>query len=308
MADERQFQIRDRAGLEESKLNQEFVDFLRRAWFPVLVIALLLSGGSFLYRYYQKSVANELSVAFEELTAVSSGGRPNPTALIAVAETYPKVKSVAFLARLQAADAYMQAVRQRVALGGAINPDGTLVDPAKDALTDALREQYLTAAKEQYQLVHDTAKTIADKRNLALAAAFGLAAVAESSGNFSDAAAMYKDAAALAEASGDPLHATIANKRLETLDAVKQSPFILSKADLPPPPAPIPAPTPTSSNPTPNILPGEIPPVFTDPAASTGLPEIDNLINPAPSTPEPKPEQPNPEQPKPYQPKPDQPK
>jgi hypothetical protein len=294
MADERQFQIRERAGLEESKLNQEFIDFLSKWSSPLLAVVAVVVGSYWLYQRYQKSVASELSVAFEELTAVSAGGRPNPTALIAVAETYPKVKSVALLARLQAADAYMQAIRQRVALGGAINTDGTLVDPAKDALTDSLREQYLAAAKEQYQLVHDAAKSIEDKRNLAVAAAFGLAAVAESSGNFSDATAMYQEAAALAQAAGDPLHASIATKRIESLDTIKQSPLILSKADLPPPPAPVPAPTPT-----PTIDPTVGPAALPDPAASTGLPEIDNLINTTPATPPAA----NPEQPKPSEPK-----
>ena len=250
MTDDRQFQVRTGAGLEESRLNEDFIAFLRKWSTPLLIVVAVAAGGFALYTRYTKAQQEELSVAFEELRAAGTGERPNPTSLIAVAEQYPKIKSVANLARLQAADAYLRAVRQRVALGAAIKAeDGSLLD-ASGILTDALREQYLNNAKEQYQLVLDATKNTPEKRLLAVAAAFGIAAVDESAGNFSDATAAYEETIRLSEAAGDTLHVEIAKKRLASLDTVKQIGPVISQAELPKPPAP-PAPAAPAILPTP---------------------------------------------------------
>jgi hypothetical protein len=275
MTDDRQFQIRERAGLEDSKLNLEFIEFLRKWSTPLLIAIAVIAGGYALYTRYHKAQQDQLSVAFEELRMASRGERPNPTSLIAVAEQYPTVKSVALLARLQAADAYLRAVRQKAALGAAIKAeDGTIAD-ATGVLTDDLREQYLNAAKQQYQLVLDAAKSSDEKRMMAVAASFGLAAVAESAGNFSDASAAYEETVKLAEAAGDSVHADVAKKRIADLDAIKKVAPVLSQADLPKPPAP-------------PSLPSIIP--TTPPAAPAGSPATPNTPAPtpegaAPSTP-----------------------
>jgi hypothetical protein len=288
MTDDRQFQIRERAGLEDAKLNLEFIEFLRKWSTPLLIAVAVIAGGYALYTRYAKAQKEEISVAFEELHAASEGERPNPVSLIAVAEQYPKIKSVAVLARLGAGDAYLRAVRQRAALGAAINAaDGTLIE-ASGLLTDTQREEYLNNAKQQYQIVFDATKNVPEKHLLAVAAAFGIAAVAESSGNFSDASNAYEEAARLAEAAGDALHVEIAKKRIASLDNVKNIASLPSQADLPKPPAPPAPPTtlpaPIGPAPTPEATPA---PAATPAAApgTTPAPNTPAPSEPAPSTP-----------------------
>ena len=232
MADDRQFQIRDRAGLEESKLNVEFIEFLRKWGTPMLMAVAVVVGVYALYTRWERAQQAEVSAAFEELTSASSGGRPNPTSLLELADKYAKIKSVGLMARMSAADAWLQAVRQRVAIGAAIkNEDGTLLDEKTGTLTPELREQYLNSAKQQYQAVLDTTKGVAEKRLMAVAAAFGLAAVAESSGNFSEARTAYETAKALSEQAGDTLHVEVATKRLDSIDSIKEAPLLLLASD-----------------------------------------------------------------------------
>jgi hypothetical protein len=42
--DERQTQIRERAGLEEARYNQDFIEFLRRFGTPILMVAAVIAG------------------------------------------------------------------------------------------------------------------------------------------------------------------------------------------------------------------------------------------------------------------------
>lgn len=234
-----QFKITERAGLEESKLNQDFIEFLRKWSSPILLVAVAVFGGYALYQRYERSQATKIDAAFAEYTALLASGNPSPTSLLEIADTYKNVKSIGPMARLSAADAYMAAVRARRALGASVGQDGSL-SSTDGLLTSTLKEEYLVKAREIYAGVLKDCSKVPERRIMSLSAAFGLAAVAESEGNFSDATALYEQAATLAEGQGDQAHAKIARDRITGLDKLKTITEPLSAADLPKPPVPAP--------------------------------------------------------------------
>ncbi|MEK6702292.1 MAG: hypothetical protein AABZ53_08515 [Planctomycetota bacterium] len=142
-----QFKITERAGLEESKLNQDFIEFLRKWSSPILLVAVAIFGGYALYQRFERSQATKIDTAFAEYTALLSSGNPSPASLMEIADTYKSVKAIAPMARLSAADAYMAAVRARRALGASLNQDGSLAS-TDGVLTPALKEEYLGKARE----------------------------------------------------------------------------------------------------------------------------------------------------------------
>lgn len=273
MADDRHFQIKERAGLDESRYNTEFIEFLRTWGVKIALVGALGMAAYTGYHWWQQKVAGQVSGAFDDLSDLNAGARPNPVALLEIAEKHDGVKSVGPLARIHAADAYMQAVRMRAAVGATFNPDGSLKD-ASGILTDELRDRYLNDAKTQYQRVYDATKADPNRFLLAISAGFGLAAVAESAGNFTDATTAYKEVVAICEANDDAYHAEIANIRLGNLDSFKQAPIVLSATDLPKPPPP------------PPVLPETFPltPEAGGPIGPT--PIAPSPISPAPATPE----------------------
>ncbi len=292
---EPQFQIRERAGLEESKLNQDFIEFLRKWSSPILIVAVAIFGGYALYQRYERSQATKVDSAFADYTALLASGSPSPVSLLEIADTYKSVKGIGPMAQLSAADAYMAAVRARRSLGASVNPDGSLAS-TDGVLTPVLKEEYLGKAREIYKTVLSATSKVPEKRIMALSATFGLAAIAESEGNFSDATALYEQAATLAESQGDKAHAKIARDRITGLDKLKTITEPLSAADLPkPPPPPVlpaipagpagPAPITTPEG-TPAATPGATPTTPPSPAPDgTPIPSTPNVNPPIPAPP-----------------------
>lgn len=273
MADDRQFQIREKAGLEESRLNQDFIDLLRKVSTPLLVVVALIVGSYALYTRYTKAQLDNLNLAFAELNAATATENPNPTTLLDLAAQHKGLPGVAFKARLDAADAYLRAVRRHVALGAQVEADGTITN-ADGVLTPQLREQYLAAAREQYELVLNATKGDTAKAPFSISAAFGLAAVAECEANFSAAEALYDQAASLADSLGMTTQAAIARNRKASMDSIRANPQLLSKAELPQPPAP-PAPAPEGPTPPPAETQAPTTPPATDTPAAPPAPQPD---------------------------------
>lgn len=285
MSEDRHYQIRERAGLEESRLNEGFIEFLRKYSSTVMGCVLIVVAGYWMYNKYNQSKQLELSSAFEEYQLALAGGKPNPTVLVELADKYGSVKSVGILSRLAAADAYLKAVREGNALGAAVNPDGSL-QTTDGALTPELRDQYLAKAKEQYQLAFDAASASKDKMLLAVPAGFGLASVSESQGNKSETKALYEKVATLADKAGDAVHAAIARKRLDSLDTLDTMVVVMNRSEIPKKPDP--------ALPAAPVGPAATPPAAapaTPPAAPASTPEGTPAPAPAaePSVPSPAP-------------------
>jgi hypothetical protein len=238
--DERYSQIREGAGLEESKLNVEFIEWLRRWSTPLMMVAAITAAGYFLYQRYEKAQLAKVDRAFQELeTALSTA---SPESLKSVADEYDGVRGVSVMARLGAADAYLRSARTGIKPGAAPKQDGTF--DAADVLGDKDREAMLADAEKLYTQV--LAGTESNERESlhAIGAAFGLAAVAESRGQTDQAKKQYDRIVDLSQKGGYTTQGDIAKKRLESLSVIGDSTQLLAKADLPTPPSPPPPPAP----------------------------------------------------------------
>jgi hypothetical protein len=204
--DERQTQIKEGAGLEESRVNQEFLDFLNKWSFPVLLIIAIVSGGYFLYNQWQARKIAQRDQAFAELGNLESSAAPSVFSLTTMAEEYDGIGRVSELALLQAAGIHLNAVRTGL---DPADPDPTNPD---SILSDEDIAFHLEQAGSLYRQVADRVEGNDELALFAINAAFGRAAVAESSGDFETARAQYAQAETLASGAGYAPLATIASE------------------------------------------------------------------------------------------------
>jgi len=294
--EERQTQIREQAGLTESKLNVEFIDWLKRWSTPLMLVVLAGALGILAYQRYQKFQNEKLDTAFRELETASAGN-PNPESLKGIADAYPSVRAVPMLARLRAADLYLRAVRLGARLGARAGEGGAF--PAEEVLTEQDRASYLSQAESLYQKVLDDSASDPSKAVHALAGAYGLASIAECRGEFDKAKSFYERAAQIADRVGFSAQTQIARKRIEQLPALAKARFP-AKAELPPepkpelPPEPLPgpvqAPQTTPGSEVPSLKPPslEIKPNMPAPAAPATAPQSEPGKS-DPAKPDPKP-------------------
>lgn len=233
---ERQMQIREQAGLDESRFNEELIDFLRKWGTPILLIVAAVSVAYAANAHFKRTAADKVETAFGELSSASATANPSPESLRRVADDFAGVKSVGELARLEAADIYLAAVRTGVKPGAQPKPDGT--HDAADLMTAEDRSWHLTQARDLYQAVADATLATPGREALALNALYGLAAVAESEGNLDAARQAYTRVIEKSEKSGFPAHASIARARIADLDALGSVPELVSQSQLPPMPEP----------------------------------------------------------------------
>ncbi len=277
--DERQTQIRERAGLEEARYNQDFIEFLRRFGTPILLLAAVVAGVYALRSHLNQRTADRAEIAFAELEASRGSGTPSPDTLRAVAGEYEGVGSVSILARLEAADVLLEAARRGLRPGAALNAEG---DPTSndDILTDADKATMLEQARELYQLAADEALKSDGKRIFASGALFGVAAVAESKGEWDLARSTYQRIVDLVKGTAAASHGATAQARMDFMDALKNAPALPARSALPPlppelqppAPAPVPAPAPDPAA-TPTPVPAPTPAPGTEPVAPPAAPE-----------------------------------
>lgn len=308
--DQRQTQIREGAGLEESRLNVEFIDLLRKWSSPVLLVAAVAAFGYWGWQKLQESRLNKLNTAFSQLEAASAGNDPSPDSLRGVAAEYGTVRAVGTMARLQTADVYLKAVRLGLKVGAQAetDPNGPAKFKPEDVLTDEDRGSYLSQAEAQYkQVVEDNRGKPGMNVLHMLDGLYGLAAVSECRGDLDQAKAYYEQVSTEAQKAGLDAHVALAKAWIDGLDAIKTIPKVYNAADLPKPPAP---PVPPEPAPGDNPAPGDGTPAPEggQPPAQPGDGQGDQPqgdpkpeVPPADPKPEPQPE-PQPE------PKPDQPK
>ena len=96
--DQRHEQIREGAGLEESRINTEFVDLIKKWSSPVLFVAAAISLGYLgLMKLEDRRVAR-VDEAFAELELQRNSASPSPDSLLRVAGDYSDIRAVAPLA------------------------------------------------------------------------------------------------------------------------------------------------------------------------------------------------------------------
>lgn len=227
--EERQRQIREGAGLEESRLNTEFIEWLKKYSTPVLLVVAVVAGGYALYHRYKRDQALKMDAATVELEAALTAA--SPTNLLAVASDHASRGAVPLIAKLSAADLHLDAFRTGVPAGIMLKPDGGLPD-GTSLLSEADRQSELTKAAELYQAVLDGTDSTTGQQLAAVNAAMGLSAVAESKGDFDKARQNYTLAADKAKNIGFTDLAALAQKRIESLDSIKTLPKLPATSEL----------------------------------------------------------------------------
>lgn len=243
--DERTNQIREGAGLDESKLNQEFIEFIRKwsspALFVVAGIVLLYAGKG----YLDKRANAKVNRAFAEVASAVdyTVASPSPVTLRAIREQYGDIRGIAPMAALREADVYLSAAVRGVAPGAELALD------ANNQPTDSYAPEDLLSAEDRAKMLDDAERLYREVAGMTqgggawaihrLGAQFGLAAVAESKGDAVGAKAAYESAKKLAEEAGFVMWAEVASERLASAEQMTSPVELVSKASLPKPPEPI---------------------------------------------------------------------
>lgn len=227
--EERQRQIREGAGLEESRLNVEFIDFLKRFSTPLLMAIVLIAGAYFAWNRYRIRDERLTDEAFAQLDAAVEA--KNPVSLLRVAEENPR-GPIPLLARLSAADFHLDASRTGVPLGVTLDSKGDL-PPDTQPLTDDQRAEELRKAADLYQQVLDGSSGRRGLLEVSLVALHGLAACAESRGDIEAARGFYDRVIESANASGLPEWAKRAQKLKSSLDDLAAVPRLYKTSELP---------------------------------------------------------------------------
>jgi len=221
--DERQQQITEGAGLQESRLNQEFLDWLNK-WGGRILLALLIVAGAWAgWGWWQRQQLASRDQAFVALQAALTAGSPDN--LLAVAEEHAGRGQAPKLARLAAADIYLASVRQGVVPGG--NPENEV-----DLLDDDQSADFLSEAERIYVGVLEQVEGDPRLRELEMSARNGLAAVAMTNNDFERGRDLLAEARAFAESAGFEQMALWLDARIDNIDDVLDQPPLYPTEDI----------------------------------------------------------------------------
>lgn len=232
--EERQRQIKEGAGLEESRLNTEFIEMMKK-WGPHLITVVAILAGLWAARdWWNRKVEARADDAFSSLEkAIPRDNTPlNPSVFERIAEDHPTGTAVPLEARSLAAGVHLEAARTGVPIGEKLGTDNKLPE-GKNFLTAEEKKAELTKAEALYTAIVAGADSSMGQTNIAIGALTGLAAIAEDRGEFDKAKDFYQKASAkAAEKKLDQLQAII-KKRIDTLDTLKNPPRLYASSELP---------------------------------------------------------------------------
>ncbi|MEM9066299.1 MAG: hypothetical protein AAGB51_12505 [Planctomycetota bacterium] len=231
--DDRQTQIREGAGLEESRINEDFLRFVGRWGAPVVVIlAVSYAAWSFL-KTQQAEADIRRGDAYAEFEAARSVDPPNPDALLAIAADFEGVAAVSHLARIEAADTLMREAIQGVRFGAELDQSGAPFSD-EDLIEGETFNTQVTRARDIYERVLSATERDRAQALIAVSAGFGLAAAQESLGDYSGATGAYERVARAAERAELTLHVGIANQRIASMGTELERPALFYDFELPP--------------------------------------------------------------------------
>jgi hypothetical protein len=180
--------------LTESRVNEDFVDWLKTKGLTWLLAILIgLCAYVFITRFREKAVLRRAE-AWRDLSQAAL-----PMSKVDVAAEYDDIFCIPQLANLQAAEILMDSVHRKRPVSSADADPIDATDPAATALTSDERRTYLERAEGHYQTVIDSDDGSLDHTVFAVGAMNGMAAVAESRGETVIAGEWYGRAAARAE-------------------------------------------------------------------------------------------------------------
>lgn len=210
--------------LTDSRVNHEFVDWLKTKGTNWLLVILLAACGYLAIDWYRNKQAAARDQAWSELAAATS-----PAAFQGVASAHANTDAVAEMAMMQAADILLNSIRTGLKPGLTATDEGA-----------ALTADERTAQIAEADGLFAKAAALAAKRSgfagkpVRLSALFGRAALAEAAGRLDDARTHLSAAAELAAPEYQAL-ADQATARLADLDLVIAAATLPSEASLPKP-------------------------------------------------------------------------
>jgi len=224
--DQRQQQVQVGAGLQESRLNTEFIAFLEkygtRALYLILVIVLAYVG----WQRWTRWQATKLDQAFVALNAAMQSRDPDN--LMRVSADHRGQGSVWIVANLAAADQYLDAVRRGLA------PGANLITPAEsERLTESQQQEMLAKANSILQEVVDSVGTSKGHVLFAQAARWGLVTVAIANNDEAKARTLLGEYIDTADKAGLKAQAEIGRARLAALPGFLAPKAVYAEAELP---------------------------------------------------------------------------
>ncbi|MCA9283387.1 MAG: hypothetical protein KDA30_15265, partial [Phycisphaerales bacterium] len=229
--DDRQKGIEIGAGLQESRLNEDFIQFLQK-WGPRALYTLAIVVGLWAgYQYYQRWQADKTDQAFQELSDARGAllgeiFAGSPDALLAIAEKYPTRAAVAIQARLDAADIYAVSARRGVFPGGDYNNDDDRLSP------EEMKNQNERAKSLYEQVIAEVGGK--DRLNtFALTAYEGLFSAELNLGNWPEARSAATKALEIAEKMKLHGRARMLRDRLESVDGLGKLAQLPTNDELP---------------------------------------------------------------------------
>jgi predicted negative regulator of RcsB-dependent stress response len=177
--------------LSESRINDDFVFWLKKQGPNYLLVALLAACAAMGYNLWQRKQVEKSSLAWQDLQKASI-----PEEFDVVAKTHATVLQVAMMANMQAGDLRLGQIRSGELIAKQGETPAVLLDEAtRKATQDAADANYASAA--------DLAVKIAGGKRenaitVVLPTLFGRAAVAESRGDFEGSRKLLEEAATFA--------------------------------------------------------------------------------------------------------------
>lgn len=231
--DNRQTKIRAGAGLEESRINTELVDFLNKWSSPVLIVIGLIGLGWFGLNYMQRTKVAKLNNAFAAYESTVAGGNPSPASLRNIATEYAGVGAVGELALLRTVDLYLRAVISGVEPGAELDPMTRLPVNETDLLDADRARGYLSQARDLSRQVAQSTERASGRELIRVQALMRLGAAEEGLGQIDQAKAAYVRAGEVARAAGFPELGLVADARAERAGTLTDVPSLPARASLP---------------------------------------------------------------------------
>ncbi len=234
--------------LNESRINEEFVDWLKGPGTTILLGLLVALLGFVFWQRYQQDQANTRDAAWVQYAQATAVPGPELLEQVAATPEIAEIDGIGELARIRAAERYMNAVLADEQLREDLVPEGEEA-PEPAPLTDELRVEYLDRADALYAEV----VAVDDGTNAmtihAWTALMGRAAVAEARGEIEAARGHYEQAS---ERAGDwyPQLADRARRFADTAENFDEEIRLPTQAETAPATAPAAArPTPVTVDP-----------------------------------------------------------
>lgn len=208
--------------LTDSRLNHEFVAWLKTSGMNYLLMLLLVACAFLAWDWWNRKQDQAIDTAWTELASATS-----PAALRGVADTHATVDGVAELSLLTAGDILLQSARSGLRPGLAAGDEGAELTPEDKA--SSLQEADAFFA-EAVQLA--SARPGFAGKPMMIAGLFGRAAVAESAGRLDEARTHLEEVVRISTPEYLPL-AEQATARLGNLEGIGAHANLPKQADLP---------------------------------------------------------------------------